>query len=95
MSDSIDITIDQKMRKKTKIKEVEKELQEYDLKIKEIIEDYRKLYQQEKEQLLKIKYNCKEQSRAKRETLLKMHLHLTTYWKNLNFQVEELKIAQH
>jgi hypothetical protein len=48
MYDSIDITIDQKIRKKTKIKEVEKELQEYDLKIKEIIEEYRKLYQQEK-----------------------------------------------
>lgn len=44
MSDSIDITIDQKMRKKTKIKEVEKELQEYDIKIKEIVDDYRKLY---------------------------------------------------
>ena len=45
MCDSMDITIDQKMRKKSKIKEVEKEITEYDIKVKEIIEEYRKLYE--------------------------------------------------
>ena len=64
------------------------------MKIKDIIEEYRKLYQLEKEQLTRIKLNCKEQTRCKRETLLKIHLHLTTYWKNLTFQIDELKIAQ-
>lgn len=94
MCDSMDITIDQKMRKKSKIKEVEKEITEYDIKVKEIIEEYRKLYENEKNHLVKIKQNCKDQTRGKKETLLKIQLHLSTFWKNLTVEVEQLTGAQ-
>lgn len=43
LQDSVDSTIDQKMRKKNRIKELEKELEEFELKIKETMEDYTRL----------------------------------------------------
>ena len=41
MSDSIDFTLDQKIRKKGKAKELEKEMQEYDIKIREVTDEYK------------------------------------------------------
>ena len=41
ISDSFDATMDQKIRKKGKIKELEKEIQLYDLKVKEVLEEFR------------------------------------------------------
>jgi hypothetical protein len=41
------------------------------------------MYDKNKDSLVRIKYNYREQNRCKVETLLKVQLHLNTYWKNL------------
>ena len=87
--DSVETTMDQKIRKKNKIKEIEKEAEEYELKVKETIDDYRKMYERNKESITRIRHNYKEQNRCKVETLLKVQLHLNTYWKNLISHIDE------
>lgn len=57
--DSVETTMDQKIRKKNKIKEIEKEAEEFELKVKETIEDYRKMYERNKESINRIKHNYK------------------------------------
>jgi hypothetical protein len=86
--DSVDTTIDQKMRKKNRIKEIEKEVEEFEIKVKETVDDYSRLYEKNRESISRIKHNFREVSRCKVETLLKVNLHLTTYWRNLQAGVE-------
>jgi hypothetical protein len=83
ISDSFETTLDQKIRKKGKIKDLEKEIQEYEIKVNEVIEEYRSLTEKEKELLKKLRLTNKDLVRCKVETLLKIKLHLGTYWKNL------------
>lgn len=65
MSDSVETTMDQKIRKKNKIKELEKEIDEYHLKVRETIEDYRKLHDKNNATVVKLKQNLNEQERCK------------------------------
>lgn len=83
ISDSFETTLDQKIRKKGKIKDLENEIQEYEIKVNEVIEEYRSLTEKEKELLKKLRLTNKDLVRCKVETLLKIKLHLGTYWKNL------------
>lgn len=96
ISDSFDAGLDMKIRKKSKIKEVEAELQLYDIKITEITQQYRLLAEKEKDILEKIRQTNKELARSKEETLLKVRLHLGTYWKNLLEELENCaRFEQH
>ena len=87
IADSIDFTLDQKIRKKGKAKEYEKELQEYDIKMQEVVEEYKLLFEKEKDIVFKIRYHCRELGQSKAEILLKVKLHLNTYCTNFEDQV--------
>ena len=87
--DSVDTTIDQKMRKKNKIKEIEKEVEQFEIKVKETVDEYSRLHSKNRESLNRTKHNYKEQNRCKVETLLKVNLHLNTYWRNLQGGMQE------
>lgn len=51
--------------------------------MRETLDDYAQVCEKNKEGYARIKHNYKEQSRCKVETLLKLNLHLATYWRNL------------
>lgn len=59
------------------------------MKVKETIEEYSRMYEKNKDSLIKLKHNFREQNRCKMETLLKVQLHLSTYWKNLQSSIED------